>query len=153
MWSPLPMFHNAFTQPITGTLHFGGTFVSMTHFRSPFSILMRDTCCAPGTASRNRATGYRGQTIRITSRILLACALANCATRNWSFASDPNGLWRNGRRGRDQSNHCQTSRLLHRIMRRSSVVVSTCAISHASSNALTSSLFSCEKSAKASCTL
>ena len=26
------MFHNAFTQPITGTLHFGGTFVSMTHF-------------------------------------------------------------------------------------------------------------------------
>lgn len=32
MWGPLPMFHSAFTQPLTGTLHFGGTFVSMTHF-------------------------------------------------------------------------------------------------------------------------
>ncbi len=32
VWSPLPMFHSAFTQPLTGTLHFGGTFVSMTHF-------------------------------------------------------------------------------------------------------------------------
>lgn len=31
-WSPLPMFHSAFTQPLTGTLHFGGTFISMTHF-------------------------------------------------------------------------------------------------------------------------
>lgn len=29
---PLPMFHSAFTQPLTGTLHVGGTFVSMTHF-------------------------------------------------------------------------------------------------------------------------
>jgi fatty-acyl-CoA synthase len=26
------MFHSAFTQPITGTLHVGGTYVSMTHF-------------------------------------------------------------------------------------------------------------------------
>ncbi len=33
VWSPLPMFHSAFTQPLTGTLHFGGTFVSMTHFQ------------------------------------------------------------------------------------------------------------------------
>jgi len=32
MWSPLPMFHSAFTQSFIGTLHFGGTFVSMTHF-------------------------------------------------------------------------------------------------------------------------
>lgn len=32
MWNPLPMFHSAFTQPLTGTLHFGGTFVSMSHF-------------------------------------------------------------------------------------------------------------------------
>jgi len=32
VWSPLPMFHSAFTQPLTGTLHVGGTFVSMTHF-------------------------------------------------------------------------------------------------------------------------
>ena len=32
MWNPLPMSHSAFTQPLTGTLHFGGTFVSMRHF-------------------------------------------------------------------------------------------------------------------------
>ena len=32
MWNPLPMFHSAFTQPLTGILHFGGTFVSMSHF-------------------------------------------------------------------------------------------------------------------------
>jgi fatty-acyl-CoA synthase len=32
MWNPLPMFHSAFTQPLTGTLHFGGTLVSMRHF-------------------------------------------------------------------------------------------------------------------------
>jgi len=32
MWGPLPMFHSAFTQPLTGTLAFGGTYVSMTHF-------------------------------------------------------------------------------------------------------------------------
>lgn len=32
MWGPLPMFHTAFTQPFTGILHVGGTFVSMTHF-------------------------------------------------------------------------------------------------------------------------
>jgi acyl-CoA synthetase (AMP-forming)/AMP-acid ligase II len=32
MWGPLPMFHTAFTQPFTGILHVGGTFVSMPHF-------------------------------------------------------------------------------------------------------------------------
>lgn len=32
VWNPLPMFHSAFTQPLTGTLHFGGTLVSMRHF-------------------------------------------------------------------------------------------------------------------------
>ncbi|MGI9314411.1 MAG: class I adenylate-forming enzyme family protein, partial [Luminiphilus sp.] len=32
MWNPLPMFHSAFTQPLTGALHFGGTLVSMRHF-------------------------------------------------------------------------------------------------------------------------
>ena len=32
MWGPLPMFHSAFTQPLSGVLHVGGTFVSMTHF-------------------------------------------------------------------------------------------------------------------------
>jgi acyl-CoA synthetase (AMP-forming)/AMP-acid ligase II len=32
VWSPLPMFHSAFTQPLTGTLHVGGTLVSMAHF-------------------------------------------------------------------------------------------------------------------------
>lgn len=32
MWGPLPMFHSAFTQPLSGTLHVGGTYVSMTHF-------------------------------------------------------------------------------------------------------------------------
>ena len=32
VWNPLPMFHSAFTQPLTGTPHFGGTLVSMAHF-------------------------------------------------------------------------------------------------------------------------
>ncbi len=32
IWAPLPMFHSAFTQPLSGCLHVGGTFVSMTHF-------------------------------------------------------------------------------------------------------------------------
>mgnify|MGYP003322538062 FL=1 len=32
VWNPLPMFHSAFTQPLTGTLHVGGTLVSMAHF-------------------------------------------------------------------------------------------------------------------------
>ncbi len=32
MWGPLPMFHTAFTQPLTGILHVGGTYLSMTHF-------------------------------------------------------------------------------------------------------------------------
>lgn len=32
VWGPLPMFHSAFTQPLTGTLYFFGTYVSMTHF-------------------------------------------------------------------------------------------------------------------------
>ncbi len=32
VWGPLPMFHSAFTQPLSGVLHVGGTFVSMTHF-------------------------------------------------------------------------------------------------------------------------
>ena len=32
VWNPLPMFHSAFTQPLTGTLHFGGTLISMAHF-------------------------------------------------------------------------------------------------------------------------
>ena len=32
VWNPLPMFHSAFTQPFTGTLHVGGTLVSMAHF-------------------------------------------------------------------------------------------------------------------------
>jgi len=32
VWNPLPMFHSAFTQPLTGTLHVGGTLISMAHF-------------------------------------------------------------------------------------------------------------------------
>ena len=32
IWNPLPMFHSAFTQPLTGILHVGGTLVSMAHF-------------------------------------------------------------------------------------------------------------------------
>ena len=32
VWNPLPMFHSAFTQPLTGTLNVGGTLVSMAHF-------------------------------------------------------------------------------------------------------------------------
>ncbi len=32
VWNPLPMFHSAFTQPLTGILHVGGTLVSMAHF-------------------------------------------------------------------------------------------------------------------------
>ena len=38
VWSPLPMFHSAFTQPLTGTLHFGGTFISMTHFEPGMAL-------------------------------------------------------------------------------------------------------------------
>ena len=34
VWNPLPMFHSAFTQPLTGTLHVGGTLVSMAHFEA-----------------------------------------------------------------------------------------------------------------------
>jgi len=32
MWAPLPMFHSAFTQPLTGVFHVGGTLVSTVHF-------------------------------------------------------------------------------------------------------------------------
>ncbi len=32
------MFHSAFTQPLTGTLHFGGTFISMTHFEPGMAL-------------------------------------------------------------------------------------------------------------------
>lgn len=32
VWGPLPMFHSAFTQPLSGTLDVGGTYVSMTYF-------------------------------------------------------------------------------------------------------------------------
>jgi fatty-acyl-CoA synthase len=39
MWGPLPMFHTAFTQPLTGILHVGGTYVSMTHFNAGEALL------------------------------------------------------------------------------------------------------------------
>jgi fatty-acyl-CoA synthase len=39
MWGPLPMFHTAFTQPLTGILHVGGTYVSMTHFDAGEALL------------------------------------------------------------------------------------------------------------------
>ena len=32
MWAPLPMFHAAYTQPLCGMLHVGGTMLAMTHF-------------------------------------------------------------------------------------------------------------------------
>lgn len=40
MWAPLPMFHTAFTQPLTGILHVGGTFLSMTHFDAAAALRM-----------------------------------------------------------------------------------------------------------------
>lgn len=40
MWAPLPMFHTAFTQPLTGILHVGGTFLSMTHFDAGTALTM-----------------------------------------------------------------------------------------------------------------
>jgi fatty-acyl-CoA synthase len=40
MWAPLPMFHTAFTQPLTGILHVGGTFLSMTHFDAATALRM-----------------------------------------------------------------------------------------------------------------
>ncbi len=40
MWAPLPMFHTAFTQPLTGILYVGGTFLSMTHFEPDTALEM-----------------------------------------------------------------------------------------------------------------
>jgi len=40
MWAPLPMFHTAFTQPLTGVLHVGGTLLSMTHFEAGAALAM-----------------------------------------------------------------------------------------------------------------
>ncbi|MDH3644017.1 MAG: AMP-binding protein, partial [Gammaproteobacteria bacterium] len=40
MWGPLPMFHTAFTQPLTGILHVGGTYLSMTHFEPGQALAM-----------------------------------------------------------------------------------------------------------------
>jgi len=40
MWGPLPMFHTAFTQPLTGTLYVGGTYLSMTHFDAGAALEM-----------------------------------------------------------------------------------------------------------------
>lgn len=40
VWDPLPMFHTAFSQPLMGTMHHGGTFVSMTHFEAGAALQM-----------------------------------------------------------------------------------------------------------------
>lgn len=40
MWGPLPMFHTAFIQPLTGILHVGGTYLSMTHFDPDTALRM-----------------------------------------------------------------------------------------------------------------
>lgn len=40
MWGPLPMFHTAFTQPLTGILHVGGTYLSMTYFDAADALAM-----------------------------------------------------------------------------------------------------------------
>ena len=40
MWGPLPMFHTAFTQPLTGILSVGGTYLSMTHFEAGAALVM-----------------------------------------------------------------------------------------------------------------
>jgi fatty-acyl-CoA synthase len=44
VWGPLPMFHSAFTQPLSGVLSVGGTFVSMTHFDAgdAIDLIMRE---------------------------------------------------------------------------------------------------------------
>ncbi|MBT5154894.1 MAG: acyl--CoA ligase [Gammaproteobacteria bacterium] len=40
MWGPLPMFHTAFIQPLTGILYVGGTYLSMTHFDAEVALEM-----------------------------------------------------------------------------------------------------------------
>jgi fatty-acyl-CoA synthase len=40
MWAPLPMFHTAFIQPLTGILYVGGTYLSMTHFDTDAALEM-----------------------------------------------------------------------------------------------------------------
>lgn len=40
IWGPLPMFHTAFIQPLTGVLHVGGTYLSMTHFDAGAALEM-----------------------------------------------------------------------------------------------------------------
>ena len=40
MWGPLPMFHTAFIQPLTGILYVGGTYLSMTHFDADAALEM-----------------------------------------------------------------------------------------------------------------
>jgi len=40
MWGPLPMFDTAFIQPLTGILHVGGTYLSMTHFDAGAALEM-----------------------------------------------------------------------------------------------------------------
>lgn len=40
MWGPLPMFHTAFIQPLTGILYVGGTYLSMTHFDADSALEM-----------------------------------------------------------------------------------------------------------------
>lgn len=43
MWGPLPMFHTGFTQPLSGILHVGGTFLSMTYFEPSAAFRMIET--------------------------------------------------------------------------------------------------------------
>lgn len=40
LWGPLPMFHTGFTQPLSGVLSVGGTFLSMTHFDAGEALAM-----------------------------------------------------------------------------------------------------------------
>ncbi len=40
IWGPLPMFHTAFIQPLTGILSVGGTYLSMTHFDAGTALEM-----------------------------------------------------------------------------------------------------------------
>jgi acyl-CoA synthetase (AMP-forming)/AMP-acid ligase II len=88
VWNPLPMFHSAFTQPLTGTLHVGGTLVSMAHFdpdeastRLPASESLSPSLLSPPLRCRYC-------TIPATP-LIPSAACASCSMwdfpRNWSL--------------------------------------------------------------------
>ncbi|MGI9594980.1 MAG: class I adenylate-forming enzyme family protein [Acidimicrobiales bacterium] len=78
MWGPLPMFHTAFTQPLTGVLHLGGTYLSMTHFEPGAALAMiereRPTAMFPAFPTITKALlnhpDYRPETLASVRTVL-----------------------------------------------------------------------------------